>query len=67
MPRLVCRFDYPMECCAEAGVGFDSKNRVRFEPARNDPLLNTHNRAMIVGWMANIDFKPVMSTDAAKK
>ncbi|KAJ7139662.1 hypothetical protein C8R44DRAFT_556634, partial [Mycena epipterygia] len=61
-----CRFDYPMECQAEAGVGYDSKNRVRFEPARNDPLLNTYNPAMILAWRANIDVKPVMSTDAAR-
>lgn len=66
-PQLLCRFDYPMACRTEAGVGFDSKKRVRFEPARNDPLLNTYNAAIILAWRANIDVKPVMSTDAAIK
>ncbi|KAJ7151287.1 hypothetical protein C8R43DRAFT_836878, partial [Mycena crocata] len=65
-PRLTCRFDYPMELREEAGIGFDSKKRVRFEPARNDRLLNTYNRAMILAWRANIDVKPVMSTAAAQ-
>jgi hypothetical protein len=66
-PQLLCRFDYPMACRAEAGVGHDNKKRIRFEPARNDPLLNTYNAAMILAWRANVDVKPVMSTDAAIK
>jgi hypothetical protein len=66
-PQLCCRFDYPFQCRADAGVGFDSKRRVRFEPERNDPLLNPYNPAMILAWRANIDVKPVMSTDAALK
>lgn len=64
-PQLVCRFDYPMNCRETAGLGFDSKGRVRFEPRRNDPLLNTHNRAMIFAWRANVDIKPVLSESAA--
>ncbi|KAJ7021141.1 hypothetical protein C8F04DRAFT_926522, partial [Mycena alexandri] len=63
-PQLMCRFDFPMECRANAGVGHDSKRRVRFEPQRNDPLLNMYNPAMILGWTANVDIKPVLSTDA---
>ncbi|KAK6972288.1 hypothetical protein R3P38DRAFT_2485351, partial [Favolaschia claudopus] len=47
-PQLMCRFDYPMTCREEAGVGFDSKKRIRFEPRRNDPLLNTYSQAMIL-------------------
>ncbi|KAJ7105122.1 hypothetical protein C8R43DRAFT_225706 [Mycena crocata] len=43
-----------------------SKKRVRFEPQRTDRLLNSYNPAMILVWRANIDFKPVMSTDAAR-
>jgi hypothetical protein len=66
-PQLCCRFDYPFQCRADAGVGFDSKRRVRFEPERNDPLLNPYNPAIILAWRANIDVKPVMSTDAALK
>lgn len=64
-PRIVCRFDYPMACRENAGVGLDSKRRVRFEPRRNDRLMNTYNAPMIIAWRANIDVKPVMSKDAA--
>src|ERR1700761_5174213 len=42
-PRLVCRFDYPMPLGATPVVGCDSKQRIRFEPRRNDPLLNNYN------------------------
>jgi hypothetical protein len=56
-----------MERCQTAGIGHDSKTRVRFEPRRNDPLLNNYNAAMILAWRANIDIKPVMSKDAALK
>jgi ATP-dependent DNA helicase PIF1 len=64
-PQLLCRFDYPMSVRANPGVGLDSRNRVRFEPARNDPLLNSYNPAMIVGWRANLDIKPILSKEAA--
>ncbi len=63
--RTACRFDYPFDCRASAGMGLDSKGRVRFEPRRNDPILNPHNRAMIYAWQANLDLKPVLSKEAA--
>ena len=66
-PRLVCRFDYPMVCGQAATIGFDSKNRVRFEPRRNDPILNNYNPGMMLAWRANIDIKPVMNSEAARK
>jgi hypothetical protein len=49
----------------EAGVAFDSKRRLRFEPRRNDRLINPNNTAMLLGWRANIDLKPVLSKYAA--
>ncbi|KAF8472178.1 hypothetical protein DFH94DRAFT_684627 [Russula ochroleuca] len=42
-----------------------SKGRVRFEPEHNDRLMNPYNVAMILGWRANIDLKPVLSKEAA--
>lgn len=63
-PQIFCRFDFPLPCRHDAGVGLDSKSRVRFEPRRNDPLLNLHNPAMILAWRANIDLKPVLSKSA---
>jgi hypothetical protein len=57
-----------MECHPDAAsIGHDSKHRVRFEPRRNDPLMNNYNPAMILAWRANIDIKPVLSKDAALK
>ena len=64
-PQVLCRFDYPMPLRQEAQVGVDSKGRVRFEPRRNDRLMNPYNPAMILAWRANIDLKPVLSKDAA--
>ncbi|KAL1725166.1 hypothetical protein EV714DRAFT_170706, partial [Schizophyllum commune] len=52
--EVVCRFDYPMAEAENAGVGLDSKSRPRFEPARNDPILNAYNAAMLLGWRAHI-------------
>jgi hypothetical protein len=66
-PQIFCRFDFPMTLCGNANIGLDSKRRVRFEPKRNDPLLNSFNIPMILGWRANIDLKPVLSKDAAIK
>ncbi|CAG8452067.1 8449_t:CDS:2 [Racocetra fulgida] len=28
--------------------------------ARNDPLINPHNRIQLQGWRANIDLKPIL-------
>ena len=66
-PQTFCRFDFPMTLCNTANIGLDSKHRVHFEPKRSDPLLNTFNVPMILGWRANIDVKPVLSKDAAIK
>ncbi|KAJ3924584.1 MAG: hypothetical protein NXY57DRAFT_861578, partial [Lentinula lateritia] len=58
------RFDYPMPLRSSPTVGLDSKCRPRFKPSHNDSILNTYNPTMILAWHANIDIKPVMSTDA---
>ncbi|KAL1749918.1 hypothetical protein FB107DRAFT_175007, partial [Schizophyllum commune] len=59
--EAVCRFDYPMKLRQDAAVAFDSKNRPRFEPTRNDDILNKYNIVVILSWLANIDFTPVLS------
>jgi len=64
-PQPVCRFDYPMQLRQDAGIGLDSKQRCKFEPKRNDRLMNPFNTPMILGWRANIDIKPVLSKFAA--
>ncbi|KAJ3525773.1 hypothetical protein NMY22_g10434 [Coprinellus aureogranulatus] len=64
-PVEVCRFDYPHQPRDKPAVEPDSKRRMRFNPTRNDSLLNPHNRPAILAWRANVDFKPVLSTAAA--
>jgi hypothetical protein len=65
--QTFCRFDFPMTPCSHANIGLNSKHRVRFQSKRNDPLLNSFNITMILGWRANIDLKPVLNKDAAIK
>jgi ATP-dependent DNA helicase PIF1 len=60
-PQFSCRFNYPRALRQQAGFGLDSKGRVRFEPKRNDPLLNPYNPATILAWRANVDLQPVLS------
>jgi len=48
-----------------AVVGLDSKRRPTFFLQRNDRLLNRHNVSSILGWRANVNFKPVMSEESA--
>ncbi|KAF9536267.1 hypothetical protein CPC08DRAFT_590772, partial [Agrocybe pediades] len=64
-PQTFCRFDYPMPLREQAGIALDSKRRLRFEPRRNDRLVNPFNIPMILGWRANMDIKPVLSKYAA--
>jgi ATP-dependent DNA helicase PIF1 len=63
--KVACRFDFPFASRGEASITLDSKNRLRFDPRRNDPLLNNFNPTVMLGWRANIDLKPVMSKNAA--
>lgn len=63
--QTYCRFDYPKAVRERATVVLDSLRRTCFEPQRNDPYLNAYNPAMILAWRANIDVKPVLSSDAA--
>jgi hypothetical protein len=36
-----------------------------FFTKRNDPLVNSYNSTWILGWRANMDFRPVLSPHAA--
>ncbi|KAE9392369.1 hypothetical protein BT96DRAFT_944723 [Gymnopus androsaceus JB14] len=63
-PIMICRFDYPMDLRDTPAIGLDSKRRPRFEPCRNDPIMNTYNPALILAWQANINLKPILSKDA---
>ncbi|THU99707.1 hypothetical protein K435DRAFT_639769, partial [Dendrothele bispora CBS 962.96] len=63
-PEQYCHFEFPKELRNEAGFATDSKNRVHFEPRRNDALVNSYNPALSLGWLANTDIKPVLSKAA---
>lgn len=39
----------------------------KFEPARNDDRVNTHNRYILQLWRANVDWQPVLSRHAVIK
>jgi hypothetical protein len=59
--------DRALEALTIEKCGCCREKHIRFELERNDPLLNGYNPAIILAWCANIDVKPVMSTDAALK
>ncbi|TFK58500.1 hypothetical protein BDN72DRAFT_782015, partial [Pluteus cervinus] len=60
-----CRFGYPKplrnstEYTRDAGKEF-----AELHTRRNDPILNSYNPAFILGWRANIDFRPVSNKEA---
>jgi ATP-dependent DNA helicase PIF1 len=64
-PKICCRFDFPKDTMERATYGVDSKNRVHFQPRRNDRLVNNYNTDLIMGWQANTDIKPVLSKASA--
>src|SRR5256884_5014104 len=59
-----CRFGYPKET-TEITYLRDDNGRPELITARNDPLINPHNRLQLQGWRANVDLKPILSIDAA--
>jgi hypothetical protein len=59
-----CRFGYPKET-TEITYLRDDNGRPELITARNDPLINPHNRLQLQGWRANVDLKPILSMNAA--
>ena len=43
----------------------DDNGKLELVTARNDPLINPHDRLQIQGWRANVDLKPILSMNAA--
>jgi hypothetical protein len=43
----------------------DDNGKLELATARNDPLINPHDRLQIQGWRANVDLKPILSMNAA--
>ncbi|PKK67779.1 hypothetical protein RhiirC2_663004 [Rhizophagus irregularis] len=59
-----CRFSYPKET-TENTFSRDDNGKLELVTARNDPLINPHDRLQLQGWRANVDLKPILSMNAA--
>ncbi|KAI3870674.1 hypothetical protein MKW92_016829 [Papaver armeniacum] len=64
--KQVCRFMFPFEILLESKLIEDPENSdiYRFLSQRNDPLVNSHNRAVLQVWRANIDWSAVTTTES---
>jgi ATP-dependent DNA helicase PIF1 len=62
----VCRFRFPQDLrdLTEL-VQKEGESLPEFLTKRNDPYLNSYNSTWILGWRANMDFRPVLSPHAA--
>jgi hypothetical protein len=56
--RQHCRFGYPKDITEHTYLR-DDNGKPELITARNDPLLNPHERVQLQGWRANVDLKPV--------
>ena len=68
--RGSCRFHFPYPLAPEPLAHIenpDREARKRFAPARNNPWLNQHSKAVLLGWRANTDLQPVLDRAAAIK
>jgi ATP-dependent DNA helicase PIF1 len=63
--EIFCRFGFP-KSCRDATVleREEGKAFAELHTKRNDEILNAYNPAFILGWRANIDFRPVINRDA---
>ena len=60
-----CRFGYPKACRDFSELSKDAnRDFVELNTCRNDELLNSYNATFILGWGANIDFRPVINKEA---
>src|SRR5882762_2734893 len=60
-----CRFGYPKACRDFSELSKDAnRDFVELNTRRNDELLNSYNATFILGWRANIDFRPVINKEA---
>lgn len=62
----VCRFRFPQDLrdLTEL-IQKEGESLPEFLTKRNDPYLNSYNPTWILGWRANMDFRPVLSPHAA--
>lgn len=67
--RDECRFRFPIELLDESKLVEEPaySNMFRFLGRRNDQWLNSHNRAVIQAWRANIDWSAVTTTESVTR
>jgi ATP-dependent DNA helicase PIF1 len=59
-----CRFGYPKDPTEDTYLR-DDNGQPELITARNDPLVNPHDRLQLQGWRANVDLKPVLTMNVA--
>ena len=60
-----CRFGYPKPLRETSELAKDpGRDFAELNTRRNDELLNSYNPTFILGWRANIDFRPVINREA---
>jgi len=63
--KIFCRFGFPKTCQdTTALLKEDGQNFPELHTRRNDEILNSYNPTFILGWRANVDFRPVINHDA---
>jgi ATP-dependent DNA helicase PIF1 len=63
--EIFCRFGYPKRCRDHSELSKDAgREFVELNTRRNDEILNSYNALFILGWRANIDFRPVINKEA---
>lgn len=63
--EIFCRFGYPKTCRVLSELSRNpGREFVELNTRRNDELLNSFNIPFILGWRANVDFRPVIIRDA---
>ena len=61
----VCRFGFPKEYREQTEFVRDPhRDFPELHTRRNDALMNYYNSVFILGWRANIDFRPVVNREA---
>ena len=62
-----CRFEFPKELVDQTIINDDNNGRPELTTARNDPLLNPHDRIQLQGWRANVDLIPILTKQYVSK
>ena len=63
--EIFCRFGYPKPLREHSELVKDpGRDFMELNTCRNDELLNSYNSTFILGWRANIDFRPVINKEA---